>query len=957
MRVGNRVKHLEHPEHGIGKIISKETIFSKDYYEVYFKDVDNIIQLTEQDLELVLDPAALLSQGYSASPDLLYLKTMAHQLETFYTGESFLSSVNFKIKPLPHQLLALNFVLNQFKPRCLLADEVGLGKTIEAALIFEELKLRGMAKRILIITPAGLTRQWQEELELKFSEEFYLLDSDKAKALYDLHGQEGNIWHEFDQVITSIDFLKPKKLGDYLNKTEYARRKEHNERIYQACIEANWDVVIFDEAHKLTKYQSGGETARYKLGSALANVSPIFLLLTATPHSGKTDVFQNLLRLIDPHLFYSKDNLTPEKVKEVSVRNKKRAVVDMEGNRIFKNRITTICKISREQEEDKVEQLLYEKLVEYVSEYYNQAKLQKNNMLVFLLMLYQRIVSSSTRALISSLEKRYNKLKELESISKKLDEIDLELFLDLNGEEQLEFIEDNMAFINNPYYIEKEINILEECLSTADRSLKINHDAKFRQLLKIIDEVKQRENNPEIKMIIFTEFIETQKYIQEGLEQLSYKTASINGHMSLEEKIQQKNIFREEAQFLISTDAGGEGINLQFCFYMVNYDLPWNPMKLEQRIGRIDRIGQKEDVKIFNFVLSGTIEEYVYDTLEDKLSIIKDEFGEDKLRDILSTLQEDFNFDKVYFDAVVEREKEAEKLNDIAEQIYNKAQSILQEEEFLIPFTESEDGMSKEDKKILNEMPNKIKSFVASFLEGRNLELQEYSKKDDLYYFKNNFKTNKFPKHFSQVIFDPSQGLNNEEADLLSLQHDYIKDLIKEVKENGLVSAFTVKDTRFKDKTGLLGFWQLKVENNYDYKRVYYIPIFIEDSIRYNRRISSIFSSIEKVEIDKSTYLPDNDDIMTMYKKAEQEAEKEAEDYFLEDQLNWQQKLDERLEQLKEYYNEKERAIQEIKIDNIRESRLKMIEEEWLEREKELKERGKLFPKLRCEQLSFIRFR
>ena len=208
MQPGTKVKHKTHKEYGTGKIINKETVFGQNYYEILFQEVDRIIQLTEQDLEVVPDPVNQFKQGNTGDLDQFYLKTMAHQLETYLSGDHVISSVNFKIKPLPHQILALNFVLNKFKPRCLLADEVGLGKTIEAALIFEELKLRGTAQRILIITPAGLTRQWQEELQLKFSEDFYVLDREKAKALKDFHGSEGNLWHEFDQVITSIDYLK-----------------------------------------------------------------------------------------------------------------------------------------------------------------------------------------------------------------------------------------------------------------------------------------------------------------------------------------------------------------------------------------------------------------------------------------------------------------------------------------------------------------------------------------------------------------------------------------------------------------------------------------------------------------------------------------------------------------------------------------------------------------------------
>lgn len=699
------------------------------------------------------------------------------------------------------------------------------------------------------------------------------------------------------------------------------------------------------------------DITRYKLAEALSQVSPIFLLLTATPHSGKTDVFHNLLRLIDPHLFYSKESLKPEIVKQVIVRNNKRTVVDMEGHRIFKNRITSICTITRDKQEDKEEKKLYNRIVDYVTEYYNLAKFEKNYTMIFLLMLYQRIVSSSTRAILHSLEKRHNKLQAIKDVSKRLKEDDLETILDLFGEEQLEFIEDNLVFLKNPFYLNKEIEIINDCIKIAKKRLKSGHDAKLRMLLDIINEVKERENNPDVKMIIFTEFIETQRYIQETLESLGYSTACINGKMDLEEKIIQKNKFKNKAQFLISTDAGGEGINLQFCSYMINYDLPWNPMRLEQRIGRIDRIGQENDVKVFNFVLVDTIEEHVRSILEEKLEIIKEEFGEDKLSDILSSLKEDFNFDQIYIETIVSRNEEENNLNEIAQQIYEKAQLILKEEKFLVPFTQREDNLVKMEKGIVSKIPFKFKTFVDLFLNIQGNQLHEYSRQENLYYFKNNFKTDKYGNHFTKVIFDPVEGMENEDAVLLSLKHGYIQDILNAVKKNGIVSSFYIYDSRFAGKEGLLGFWHLVIENNYYYKRIYYIPIFIEKNRVYNRRISRLFNNIENIKFGESFYLSAEEDIAELFNILAKEAERVAEAIFLEDLLEWQEKLEQRSNQLKEYYREKEKVIKAIQIDNIRESRLNAFKKEKEKQENELKEQAMLIPSLSCAQLAYIKYK
>jgi len=197
---------------------------------------------------------------------------------------------------------------------------------------------------------------------------------------------------------------------------------------------------------------------------------------------------------------------------------------------------------------------------------------------------------------------------------------------------------------------------------------------------------KRRENDKDVKILIFTEFVETQNYIIESLVNLGYKTAFINGSLSLEEKITQKMRFMDDAQIMVSTDAGGEGINLQFSHVVINYDIPWNPMKLEQRIGRVDRIGQEKDVIVINFVLSDTIEEYVRMVIENKLELIKEQFGDDKLNDILSTLDEEFSFDKLYIKYLVGGKQDEENLQEISDEIYDKAKEILEKDDNVSSF-------------------------------------------------------------------------------------------------------------------------------------------------------------------------------------------------------------------------------------------------------------------------------
>lgn len=952
MEIGIKVSLKNSSDFGIGQIIDKKTVFGKNFYKVFFSKNSQILDINEVDLIQISSLIDMLKIKDYSSPLQFKLKAISHQLLAMSTGDFVLSPANFKIKPLPHQIIALNFVINQFKPRCLLADEVGLGKTIEAALIFEELKMRGMVNRVLIVTPATLTTQWQEELKLKFNENFYVMNKSSSEALENLYGEKGNIWFEHNQVITSIDFLKPKKITDNLSTKELKRREKHNQRIFDDCIKANWDVVIIDEAHKLTKDYTGEITSRYKLGEALSKVSPIFLLLSATPHKGKPYIFKNLLQLLDEYMFFSVDDLIPENVRKVTVRNKKRASVDLEGDRLFKQRITEVCPIDRS---FTVEEELYNAVTEYVTEYYNYAVKEGNKGLIFLLIMYQRIVSSSTKAILSSLEKRLSYLSSYKIAKERAFYEDEEEFLDKESEEQLDILENSTIGLKAVDLINKEINIVENCIFLAKQTLLQEKDSKLNMVLEIIDEIKKRENEPNLKMIIFTEFKVTQKYIREELEKKGYKVAIINGDLSLDEKMSQKQYFSEEADFLISTDAGGEGINLQFCSHMINYDLPWNPMKLEQRIGRIDRIGQKKDVKIFNFVIKNSIEERVRELIEVKLEIIKNQFGEDQLRDILSTLQEDFSFDKIYFDAIVLREKESSSLESIAQNMFEEAKKILEEDNFLIPFV-NEDNLSKEQKKAIVTVPNKVKGFLADFLSLRGIELSEYAERKNTFYFKNNFKPHLYGNHFKNIIFNPQAGLDYENTDLLGIKNDFVQDIILETQDIGYCTSIVVNDSRFSGKRGIITYWEIVLKNNYDYKKSFYIPIFIESEGILNNRISQIFDDFENINFSKSLNTEISLDIESLIEIAKNEIEKEAENIYIKYSSQWEDKINEKKLQFEKYFYDKERAIKQIPIDNIRESKLKSMLEEKSNNLIELTRKKNLVPEIEMKQIAYITF-
>ncbi|MDR1721617.1 MAG: DEAD/DEAH box helicase [Methanobrevibacter sp.] len=596
LKISDKVISNTYPEYKVGTVIEIDTIGNENYCKVFFNQIKDFKTLPESSLKRTDSSIDKVNLKKYDNPLLFSIRLLCEKVQSISYQDKIISANNFNIIPLPHQILTISRVLEEFEPRMLIADEVGLGKTIEAALVYEELKLRKIVDRTLIISPSGLTSQWRDELKTKFNEDFKVINGEVFKGISSLH--EGNVWTNYNQVITSIDFIKPKNINKQLNQKTKERREKHNEEVTENIVEAGWDMVIIDEAHNLTKDVDTHETSRYKIGKELCEKVPIVLLLTATPHQGKSERFRYLLELIDPYKFFDNTSLNANNVKSVTVKNKKRAAKDLDGNLLFKNRIVSLIKISREK--DNIETQLYEKVTNYISYYHKIAA--NSPILMFILITYQKMLSSSSRAIHDSLEKRYNLLKNNANAFNTLDDLDFDDIRDSEVQETynnlIKYIgkEENLESIDihtlKPQ-IAKELEILDQCLCLAKKATTGRHDKKIEKLLEIIDEVLSREGM-DTKFIIFTEFIKTQEYIGEVLEDYGYKVSYFNGQMSLDEKIVNKSKFKEDHQFLISTDAGGEGINLQFANVMINYDLPWNPMKIEQRIGRIDRIGQRK---------------------------------------------------------------------------------------------------------------------------------------------------------------------------------------------------------------------------------------------------------------------------------------------------------------------------------------------------------------------------
>jgi superfamily II DNA or RNA helicase len=659
-------------DHGqVCQVIEAQTLWGEATCRVWLPGRDSVVRIPASRLKSVEDVGA-------GSPDSIAYITAAARVADALTQDVLLAPIESTVIPLPHQLRALSRAIANDRVRYLLADEVGLGKTIEAGLILRELKLRGLVKRTLVIAPKGLVSQWVSEMRFHFGEDFQLVLPEDIKTLKRItpatglgngekgnHGQEAlpaNAWQLFSQVVVPIDSVKPleKRRG-----WTSAQLNEHNRERFEDLISAGWDLVIVDEAHRL-----GGSTdqvARFKLGQGLAEAAPYLLLLSATPHQGKTDAFHRLVSLIDAKEFPDISSVTRERVQPHVIRTEKRRAIDAEGKPFFKPRCTQLIPVSWE-DRHRNQQILYEAVTEYVRDGYNQAMQEKRSYIGFLMILMQRLVVSSTSAIRTTLERR---LEALATPQQQLTLFPLaseEEWSDLDGQEQIEvLIRTRLKALKNE---RAEVKLL---LDAAARCEQIGPDAKAEALLDWLYRLQSEENDPELKALVFTEFVPTQEMLRRFLTERGFSVVCLNGSMEMDDRKRVQDAFAKDVRILISTDAGGEGLNLQFCHVVINFDIPWNPMRLEQRIGRVDRIGQVHVVRAINFVFEGSVEHRVREVLEQKLAVIFEEFGIDKTGDVLDSAQASQMFDEMYVEAILNPEKVEESVESMVARLEEQA--------------------------------------------------------------------------------------------------------------------------------------------------------------------------------------------------------------------------------------------------------------------------------------------
>ena len=717
------------PDHGqLCQVIEAQTLWGETTCRVWLPGRDSVVRIPASRLK------SLESAGTGSPDDIAYIAAAARVADAL-TQDVLLAPIESSVIPLPHQIRALSRAIANDRVRYLLADEVGLGKTIEAGLIMRELKLRGLVKRTLVIAPKGLVSQWVAEMRAHFNESFQLILPEDIRTLSRISavaspesrvsGQEDsqpvtrNPWTLFSQVVVPMDSVKPldKRRG-----WSAAQVSEHNRERFEDLISAGWDLVIVDEAHRL-----GGSTdqvARFKLGQGLSEAAPYFLMLSATPHQGKTDAFHRLVSLIDAQEFPDVSSVTRERVQPHVIRTEKRRAIDADGKPLFKPRRTQLGPVSWE-ERHRSQQLLYEAVTEYVREGYNQAMREKRSYIGFLMILMQRLVVSSTSAIRTTLERR------LEALAAPQEQLTLfpltseEEWADLDGQEQIDvLLRTRLKALKNERV---EVKLL---LEAAARCEQIGPDAKAEALLDWLYRLQSEESDPELKVLVFTEFVPTQEMLRRFLTERGFSVVCLNGSMDMEERKRVQETFAKDVRILISTDAGGEGLNLQFCHVVINYDIPWNPMRLEQRIGRVDRIGQAHAVRAVNFVFEGSVEHRVREVLEQKLAVIFEEFGIDKTGDVLDSAQAGHMFDEMYVEAILNPEKVEDSVESVVARLQEQAREARTTASVLGATEDLEPGEAQ--RLLTHPLPHWVERMTVSYLKAHGGQAEKRSQSWDL---------------------------------------------------------------------------------------------------------------------------------------------------------------------------------------------------------------------------------
>ncbi|HFS8459163.1 TPA: DEAD/DEAH box helicase [Vibrio cholerae] len=697
--------------------------------------------------------------GDVTTPMKFKLKVLAHAIENWNENTGSLSRLD--IDPLPHQVHLVHHILASGHLNWMIADDVGLGKTIETGMLLKALEQRGQADRVLLVTPAGLTSQWKEELHNKF-----------GLSEFRIYGENFNIdeareWGMYKHVIGSIDRFK---------------EDNHLEKLLRA---EPWDLVIFDEAHRLSRRQYGMKydaSNRFQLANFLRAKTKAMVLLTATPHQGKPDKFQSLLMLLNPD---RKDEietlaLNPEILSEMIIRNNKSDVTDLEGNFIFKGKTTKAIRVTH----DKALKDFDCSLQSYLRKGYQTASEmgQAGNAIGFVMTVYRKLAASSAKAINQALHNRKLRLLE-ESQSANVDDELLVQDERYSGEAE----EQHLKTTQGKEFFDGELEQLDILIAESEQVLIT--DPKLKEFKEVLIPSILANNKSE-KVLIFTEYRSTQEYLKTALEEYYGDGCVnlINGSMKHQVRREAIRNFEDVGQFLISTEAGGEGINLQDkCHIMINYDLPWNPMRLVQRIGRLYRYGQKHRVVVFNLYSPESMDDQIMELMHERieqvvgdLASLSGEYNERLSDDILGEVADLVDVGDILLEATSDGiVRTRERIEEALEKAKNSASKQRELFEYAAGFD------PKEAKEELNITSEHVMYFMQGMFDLLNIEVVGKTHKDLIWQIKLNdaVATDLGVRRTKwQITFDRALHASRENCEMMDLDNFLFKYLLKKAK-------------------------------------------------------------------------------------------------------------------------------------------------------------------------------
>jgi len=844
---------------GVGKVIKikneqakvefNPSIFSKPPFRS-----ENKILLTNE-LEMLSTPLEKALKNEWDESWRFDLKQMAARFLAANKGGQL---SNARTEILPHQIFTAWRVVNSSKRKFLLADEVGLGKTIEAGMIWQALLQRGNAKRTLIITPAGLTLQWQEEMQDKFTTFFEIFNRDFTAS-------NPRIWDLKPFAIASMDTLK---------------RDDHKKALLE---NRKWDLIIFDEAHRLSamQYTPGkvDKTDNYKLAEDLREYTDSLLLLTATPHRGEDNHsrFIHLLGLLEKNIDFTGlvdyGLFPPENAVsyfQLVLRTLKHDVTDAEGMKVFKGRKTYSLRFDMYSDERK----FYKAVEKYIRNGYKSIErivdYNKRRAAGFVLTTFQKLNASSIAAIRASLEGRKNRLTGQLSAQQTIEEVERERDERHQGE-----FEEKVVLLDDSEIIKNEIVEIDKLLQ-----IKVKKEKKLDELMKLLERIDvESPRKTEEKVLIYTEYLNTQKFLVEALEKKYGKGSAvvIKGGMKLDQKKEVQRKFREEntVRFLVSTEAGGEGINLQFCHILVNYDLPWNPMRVEQRVGRIYRFGQEKVVQIYNFSNKNTIEDLVNSYFEQKLNmaakVLGTITGEDpeEMKGVLyGQLESEIDPEEIYKRTMVEGNLNKQTKEEIEEAV-KRAQLALEIATTSLFKDVSSYSFDSYKRSLFTGISlNDLKVFTEKFIKEHKRQITLTD--DGLWEFLTPeiLKEHCLEERYKNVTFDRTQAIRNSALEFFAIGHPFIDAMLSfcgDYDFGGHTTKRVFKDSDCKGQEGIqFNFIVRSIITREDGDEYVFDlhPVGIDENYSYNEKMTksaienysekSKFADVKSVDINKA---------------------------------------------------------------------------------------------------------